>query len=160
LLLSVIFCLLSCRERTNQFDICDDDFVSPPPPPIGLAWVTQGYYDPNTGYLVGVQIEVDFVEEFERTLSITHIFYQDISERLHEDFAIKNGTTSYTIDIIYASGHFPIGSYCLKIYFAEIAIGACPFSVVAKDNHLVIEGVSEYNSLTNSSGDCRLFVSF
>lgn len=132
--ISVIF--TACRrDRTNEFDVFDPDYISPP---AGDAAVIGVYYDPY-GYLVGVQVGMLFVEECPRSFSIEHIFYAADTPLDTMGMTITSGTGSYGIEI-YSNGPWPIGSYSLRYYWGDIAVGACVFNVVDMDGRLVVEG--------------------
>jgi len=154
ILLIGILAFTGCkRDRTNQFDVCNEDFTTPPP--LWYGWVPYGYY--YQGYLVGVQIEFVFAEGFARTLGIKHIFYQNGSECLNQDFPIESGTESYTISINYG-GPMPLGEYCLKLLFGEISVGAAKFSVVDTSGKLVIQGTSNYLPIEDWFGDIQVSI--
>jgi len=122
-----------CHERTNVFDILDEDFKTPPH--IWLAYASGAYYD-TLGYLIGVHIDINFTDDFEKTLPLYHEFYQDVSLRLEIDYDAPVGTNSYYVEIF---GPYEVGEYCLKIYFGNIPIGACLFQVVSEGDRLKIK---------------------
>ncbi|MGB3477723.1 MAG: hypothetical protein WBB67_01025 [bacterium] len=134
----IIFCIVSCRERTNVFDILDEDFMAPPH--IWDTWVSGVYYDPY-GYLVGVRMQIDFTDRFEKALPLYNEFYQDVSLRTEVQVDAGIGTITYSVEIF---GPYEVGDYCLKIYFGEMPIGACRFDVISDDGRLTIQNVSTY----------------
>lgn len=127
-----------------------------PPPPIALAWPTEAFYD-TTGQLIGIRIQIDFADEFEKNLILTHMFYQDISLRTEFDLEVNTGTISYAVEIY---GPYQVGDYCLKIYFGEMPIGSCPFSIVSETGRLIVEGVSRYVTTSHTSDEWHYSVSF
>ena len=140
----VIMLLVACRERNSLFDPQSDSFTSPPP--VFLAYPIGGWYT-NTGYLVGIRMQVDFAEQFSRSLPIGNIMYQYDVQLASEGVTVPTGNASYTVDLI-SQSILDIGEYCIKIYFAEIAIGSCPFDVVEDTTgRLMIEGVCDYDTL-------------
>src|SRR4030042_3579907 len=136
LLLMMVFLLLllSCRERNNIFDIGSDGFTYPPH--IWLAWATGGWYDPY-GYLVGVRIEVDFTDKFEKSLPLWHEFYCEKNLMTEFEFVMENGKNVYYVDVF---GPYVVGFYDLKIYFGDIPIGACKFEVVPFNSRTTLKG--------------------
>ena len=126
------------------------------PPPIALAWSKEAFYD-TTGQLIGIRIQIDFADEFEKNLILTHMFYQDISMRTEFDLEVNTGITHYVVDIY---GPYEVGDYCLKIYFGGMPIGSCLFSVVADTGRLIVEGVSRYVTTSHTSDEWHYSVSF
>lgn len=151
----ILLFLISCRERNNMFDVGSDGFI--PPPPIDNTWVSALYYDPSSGYLIGVQIQIDFAEAFEKDLVISHEFYQDISIRTEFNADITTGTTSYAVEIY---GPYEVGGYRLKIYFGGMPIGSCPFSIVGETGRLIVEGISRYETTSHTSDEWHYSISF
>jgi hypothetical protein len=143
ILLLILIFLSACRERVNQFDPQSESFRSPPP--IFFTWPTAGWYNAD-GYLVGIRIQVDFVESFPSTLSIMNILYRGANELTRTGVVVPDGYDSYTVDLIYGS-IMDLGDYCVQIYFGEMAIGSCVFTVIALNGNLVIDGVSTYDTL-------------
>lgn len=125
--------MVSCRERTNIFDIGNDNFTTPPH---SDAWVDGYYIDPN-GYLVGVRIQIEFTDPFERTLPLYFEFYQDISRVLdfEEEFAAQ---TTVCYENIF--GPYEVGWYSLRYSFGGIPLGAALFEVVESDGILRVKG--------------------
>jgi hypothetical protein len=72
---------------------------------------------------------VTFIENLTRNVPITHVFYEDVTERLRIGFGIEPGTRTYSIAIYYG-GPFPLGEYNLRLFWGEIGIAVCMFSVV------------------------------
>jgi hypothetical protein len=133
----IILCLVTCRERTNIYDICDEDFVAPPH--IWAAWVSVVYYNAN-GLLCGVRMQIDFTDPFEKNLPIYHQFYEGTSLRTEIEYTANTGTKVYSVEIF---GPYTVGEYYLKIFFGEIPIGACYFEVIDNDGVLEIENISQ-----------------
>lgn len=133
----ILLFLVSCRERTNIFDPGTDDFI--PPPPISLAWPTHAIYD-SYGYLIGIRFQVDFAEDFEKTLIIHNELYQDISMRVAFDVTVEQGDCVYIQDV-YAN--YALGTYCLKIFFGGVPIGCCPLSIISEGGSMIVKGIPE-----------------
>ena len=140
----ILMLLVACRERVSQFDPLSDTFISPPA--VMWAYPIGGWYE-QSGYLVGIRIEVDFVDPFPRSLPIGNILCQGEIELANEGVVVPSGNASYAVDLI-SQSVMDIGEYCVEIYFAEIAIGSCPFEVVEDTTgNLVIKGVCDYDTL-------------
>lgn len=140
----LLLCVITCRERTNLFDPGNENFTAPPP--FWYAMPTAGWYT-QQGYLIGIQLEVNFVDQFSRSLPIENIMYQGISELASAGIAVPLGASSYEVDLI-SSSIMDVGDYSVEIYFGEIAIGSCLFSVVEDTaNRLIVENVSTYDIL-------------
>jgi hypothetical protein len=133
---TIILCLVTCRERTNLFDIHDEDFTAPPH--IWAAWVSGVYYD-IYGNLCGVRMQIDFTDRFEKDLPLYHEFYEGTSLRTEIEFTGQLGTIAYAVEVF---GPYGVGDYYLKIFFGEIPIGACYFRVVLNDGRLEILNTS------------------
>jgi hypothetical protein len=132
----IILCVVSCRERTNVFDINSEDFMAPPH--IWDTWVSYAYYD-IYGQLCGVRMEIDFTDRFGKDLPLYHEFYEGTSLRTEVEFIAEYGTLAYYVEIY---GPYQVGDYYLKIFFGEIPIGACAFRVVSDNGVLKIQNTS------------------
>ncbi len=137
IILSLIFLLLllSCRERNNIYDIGSDGFTYPPH--IWVAWPIGGWYD-SLGYLVGVRVEVNFTDNFEKSLPLWHEFYYENNLLTEFEFIVRSGNDTYYVDIF---GPYVIGFYDLKIYFGDCPIGACKFEVTPFNDRTTLYGM-------------------
>ena len=133
----IIFCFMTCRDRTSLFDIRGEDFTAPPH--IWDTWVSGVYYDVY-GQLCGVRMQIDFTDRFEMDLPLYHMFYHETSLRNEIEFVIEIATLAYSVEVF---GPYQVGDYYLKIYFGEIPIGACYFRVVSNDGRLEIQNVEQ-----------------
>ena len=98
-------------------------------------------YDPNTGNLVGVVITLAFCEPFPKTMGITHIFYSDDAPVDSAGFVINMGIQVWQVGI-YTSYQFPVGNYCLKLFFGGFPIAGFPFQVMDIAGKRVFQGVT------------------
>lgn len=134
-----VLVLMSCsRERTNPYDMLNENFTPPAP----LQWCDGNpVYDPNSGYLVGVVMTFAFAEPFPKTLGITHILYDSGSAVDSAGFVINCGTLVWQVGI-YTSSQFPVGVYCLKLFFGGFPIAGFPFQVVDIAGKRIFQGVT------------------
>jgi hypothetical protein len=155
-LIIIIPFLLSCRERNSQYDVLAEGFT--PPPPV-CATASHPVYDPNTGNLVEVDIGIWFTEPFAKTLGITHIFYAGGSPVDSAGFVIDVHTDFWAVGI-YSSGQFPVGDYCLKLFFGGFPIAGHPFSVVDSAGKSVIKEIARTVPTRMDLGEQRLRIGF
>uniref|UniRef100_A0A7V1EHU6 Uncharacterized protein n=1 Tax=candidate division WOR-3 bacterium TaxID=2052148 RepID=A0A7V1EHU6_UNCW3 len=136
----VLFFILTCseRKRMNQFDVGSDSFTAPPP---CYTWGAP-VYDPYSGELVAVQIAIEFTDGLQRTLSFSHKFLRNSDVVLTFDYSVDAGSENYGIQISYGGEPFPLGDYCLKVYWGEFGYGAFKFSVVPEANKTRFKGIT------------------
>jgi hypothetical protein len=134
-LLMLISLSINCqREHTNAYDVCNENFY----PPRGVMGVMSSpVYDPN-GTLVAVDMYFYFVDKFDRATSFDHRFYQDISEVLQFDYAISANSDVYGVSVSYSGAPFPIGTFCMKTYYAEWPVAGCHFDVIAAGTRRIV----------------------
>ncbi|HEX7318872.1 MAG TPA: hypothetical protein VF399_00755 [bacterium] len=139
-LLMLMSLSMNCqREHTNAYDICNENFY----PPRGVMGVASSpVYDPY-GTLVAVDMYFYFVDKFDRATSFDHRFYQDISEVMQFDYAISANYDVYGVSVSYGGAPFPIGTYCMKTYYAELPVAGCRFDVIASGTRRIIVPVTE-----------------
>jgi len=134
----LIFSFCAERDRTNQFDVTRKGFAAPP---CCYTW-GQPVYDPHSGYLIAVQIGIEFTDPMPRTLSFDHKFICNGTDVLDFDYSVDAGANNYGIEISYGGQPFPLGDYCLKIYWGEFGYGAFVFSIVPEG------GVAKFKGIT------------
>jgi hypothetical protein len=136
--LFIVLALVSCqREHSNPYDVLTESFTAPAP----LQWCDGvPLYDPNSGYLVGVVMTFVYAEPFPKTMGITHILYESGSAVDSAGFVINCGTQVWQVGI-YTSSQFPVGVYCLKLFFGGFPISGFPFQVVEIAGKRVFQGV-------------------
>jgi len=136
-----LFLILACseRKRMNQFDVGSEGFATPPP---CYTWGAP-VYDPYSGRLVAVRIVIEFTDELQKTLSFTHRFFFNNDMVLEIGYSVDKGSKNYGLEINYGGQPFPLGDYCLKIYWGECGYGAFVFSVVQEGDRL------KFKALTN-----------
>lgn len=139
ILLLLIFA--SCRERDNMFDPGSQDFT--PPPAIIQAVADTAYWN-SQGYLVGINFDVYFIENFEKETDLHNVLYvfEDTNkiEIANFDITLNQGDHFYSHDV-YAN--YDIGIFGLIIYFGEIPIGAATFAIVDQNGVMIIEPLKE-----------------
>lgn len=143
LALLILLLIFSCRERINPYDPGGESFATPPP--IYFARPTLGWYNPN-GYLIGVRVQVDFVDEFHASFSITNVLYRGTEELARESIPVSSGVDSYSVDLI-TDTVMDTGDYLVVFYWSEISIGSCLFGVITTDGNQVIQNVAEYDTM-------------
>jgi hypothetical protein len=157
--LFIIACItfsLSCRERTNIFDIGADDFVSPPH--LGQLEIDSTYYDPHDSTLIGIKFIVPCTEPFQRTLPLVHrLYYSDTIMLLEHTADVPEGTILYSI---YVFGPYELGEYSLRHYFGEMPIGAGFFRVVDWPGRLIVEGVTTSGYLYKPANEWSLSIEY
>jgi hypothetical protein len=132
------------REHTNVYDICNEDFY----PPRGVMGVVSSpVYDPS-GTLVAVDMFFYFMDKFDRSISFDHRFYKDISEVLQFDYSIPANSDVYGVSVNYGGAAFPLGSYSIKTYYAELPVAGCKFDVIADGNRRVFVPAAEMTRFT------------
>ncbi len=136
---SIFFCFCTERKRVNQFDVTSYGFSTPPP---CYTWGSP-VYDPYSGYLVGVIIAVEFTDATLRAFSFEHKFLFNGDDVLNFDYNVDAGSHNYGVQIYYGGEPFPIGDYCLKIYWGEFGYGAFVFSVITKGNATEFKGITK-----------------
>jgi hypothetical protein len=134
---------LSCRERINPYDPGSEYFATPPP--IYFAYPTLGWYNAS-GYLVGVRIQVDFINAFPASLSILNVLKRGTEELARESIPVGSGLDSYEIDLI-SESVMDNGDYLVIFYWSDVSIGSCLFRVMEVNNNFVIRNVTEYDTL-------------
>lgn len=134
---------MSCRERINPYDPGSENFATPPP--IYFAYPTLGWYN-SSGYLVGVRIQVDFVDAFPASLSILNVLNRGIEELARASIPVGSGLDSYEIDLI-SESVMDNGDYLAVFYWSDVSIGSCLFRVMEVNNNFVIRNVTEYDTL-------------
>jgi len=134
---------LSCRERINPYDPGSEYFATPPP--IYFAYPTLGWYNAS-GYLVGVRIQVDFIDAFPASLSILNVLKRGTEELARESIPVGSGLDSYEIDLI-SESVMDNGDYLVIFYWSDVSIGSCLFRVMEVNNNFVICNVTEYDTL-------------
>lgn len=146
IILSIIllfFCYCSERQRTNQFDVTNKGFSTPTP---CYTWGSP-VYDPYNGYLIGVVIGIEFTDALPRTFSFDHKFFFNGQNVLDFGQTVNSGAENYGIQIYYGGDPFPVGDYCLKIYWGEFGYGAFVFSVVPSGNATEFKGLTLENGI-------------
>lgn len=139
----VILAALSCRERINPYDPGGESYVVPPP--IYFARATLGWYNPM-GQLIGVRVQVDFVDEFDASFSIMNVLYRGNEELARETIPVSSGLDSYAVDLI-TDTVLDSGDYLVVFYWSDISIGSCLFGVITTDGKQVIHSVTEYRTI-------------
>lgn len=141
--LIMLLAVMSCRERINPYDPGSENFATPPP--IYFAYPTLGWYN-SSGYLVGVRIQVDFVDAFPASLSILNVLNRGIEELARASIPVGSGLDSYEIDLI-SESVMDNGDYLAVFYWSDVSIGSCLFRVMEVNNNFVIRNVTEYDTL-------------
>jgi hypothetical protein len=139
----VVLIALSCRERINPYDPGGESFVTPPP--IYFARPTLGWYNPM-GYLIGVRVQVDFVDAFDESFSIINVLYRGNEELVRRTIPVSDGIDSYEIDLI-TDTVMDAGDYLVVFYWGDISIGSCLFGVIIINGNPVIQNVTEYETV-------------
>ncbi|MGB3341195.1 MAG: hypothetical protein WBB37_06910 [bacterium] len=136
-----LFFSISCHERNNMFDPGSDDFT--PPPAIIQAKADTAYWNPQ-GYLIGVNFDVYFIEDFEKETVLHNVLYvfEDTNkiEMTGFNITLNQGDYFYTQDV-YAN--YDIGIFGLIIYFGGVPIGAATFAIVDDNGAMVIQPIEE-----------------
>lgn len=141
--LIMLLAVMSCRGRINPYDPGSENFATPPP--IYFAYPTLGWYN-SSGYLVGVRIQVDFVDTFPASLSILNVLYRGTEELARVSIPVGGGLDSYEIDLI-SESVMDNGDYLAIFYWSDVSIGSCLFRVMEVNNNFVIRNVTEYDTL-------------
>ncbi|KPL14914.1 hypothetical protein AMJ74_02505 [candidate division WOR_3 bacterium SM1_77] len=142
-IIMMLLASLSCRERINPYDPGSEYFATPPP--IYFAYPTLGWYNAS-GYLVGVRIQVDFIDAFPASLSILNVLKRGTEELARESIPVGSGLDSYEIDLI-SESVMDNGDYLVIFYWSDVSIGSCLFRVMEVNNNFVICNVTEYDTL-------------
>ncbi len=137
-ILFFVFC--SERNRTNQYDVTSKGFAAPP---CCYTW-GQPVYDPY-GYLVAVQIGIEYTDPMPKTLSFDYKFIVNGDNVLNVSYPVNEGETSFGIEIHYGGNPFPLGDYCLKIYWGEFGYGAFAFKVISTNGVAKYKGSVQYD---------------
>ncbi len=143
LILAILLLAIGCRERTNPYDPGGDAFMTPPP--IYSSRPILGWYN-NSGYLIGVRMQVDFVEPFERSFEIMNVLYRSTEELARDSIPVGIGMDSYVVDLI-GDTVMDTGEYLVIYYWDEFSIGSCLFYIQFRDGFQIIRDVSEYDTL-------------
>jgi hypothetical protein len=143
--LLMLLTALSCRERINPYDPGSETFATPPP--IYYAYPTLGWYN-TSGYLIGVRIQVDFIDTFPASLSILNVLHRGTEELARATVPVGSGLDSYEVDLI-SESVMDNGDYLVIFYWSDITIGSCLFMVLEIDNNYLIRNVTEYDTLNN-----------
>lgn len=77
-----------------------------------------------------------------RTFSFDHKFYFNGQDVLDFGETVNSGAKNYGIQIYCGGEPFPIGNYCLKIYWGEFGYGAFVFSVVPSGSATKFKGIT------------------
>jgi hypothetical protein len=141
--LMMLLVLISCRERINPYDPGGENFATPPP--IYFAYPTLGWYN-SSGYLVGVRIQVDFIDAFPASLSILNVLNRGNEELARASIPVGSGLDSYQVDLI-SESVMDNGDYLAVFYWSDVSIGSCLFRVMEVNNNFVIRNVTEYDTL-------------
>ena len=134
---------LSCRERINPYDPGNEQFATPPP--MYFAHPTLGWYN-QAGYLIGVRIQVDFVDAFPASFSIVNVLNRGTEELARASVPVGSGVDSYEVDLI-GDSVMDTGDYLVVFYWSDISIGSCLFGVITGDGGSVIRNVAVYDTL-------------
>jgi hypothetical protein len=142
-ILMMLLVLISCRERINPYDPGGENFATPPP--IYFAYPTLGWYN-SSGYLIGVRIQVDFIDAFPASLSILNVLNRGNEELARASIPVGSGLDSYQVDLI-SESVMDNGDYLAVFYWSDVSIGSCLFRVMEVNNNFVIRNVTEYDTL-------------
>jgi hypothetical protein len=143
MILALLLLTVGCRERMNPYDPGGDDFMTPPA--IYSSRPVLGWYN-NSGYLIGVRMQVDFVEPFERSFEIMNVLYRGTEELARDSIPVASGMDSYIVDLI-GDTVMDTGEYLVIYYWDEFSIGSCLFYIEFIDGFHLIRNVSEYDTL-------------
>jgi hypothetical protein len=141
--LLMLFTFFACHERINPYDPGNSNFTTPPP--IHQAYPVGGWYN-QSGYLIGVRVQVLFIDAFVVSMSILNVLTSSTSVMARESVLIPSGRDSYTVDLI-GDSVMPAGDYLVIFYWSDMSIGSCFFSVAQRDGGYVIQNVEEYDTL-------------
>ncbi|UCG29450.1 MAG: hypothetical protein JSV53_07980 [candidate division WOR-3 bacterium] len=141
LLLLILILGVGCRERVNPYDPGGEDFMTPPP--IYYSQPILGWFN-NYGQLIGVRMQVDFVEPFPRSFEIMNVLYRGTEELARDSIPVGSGMDSYIVDLI-TDTIMDTGEYLVLYYWDEFSIGSCLFYIFLKDDTYFIQNVSEYD---------------
>lgn len=134
-LLVSLLLLISCRERNNMFDFGSDDFAPPPP----IFWhdsLVTGIYGGADSTLVGVRFNVEFADEFEKTLIIhSELYYGDTSLFAQFNETVGQGSMRFVHDVY---GDINEGAYYFRMFFGGLPIGYVAFLVQGYDQTISI----------------------
>jgi hypothetical protein len=139
----IAFILFSCHERINPYDPGSENFTTPPP--IHQAYPIGGWYN-QSGYLVGVRVQVLFVDAFLISMSVMNVLTSSTSVMARESVLIPGGRDSYTVDLI-SDSVMPAGDYLVIFYWSDMSIGSCFFSVAQTNGDYIIQNVEDYYEL-------------
>jgi len=142
-LLALLLLAIACRERMNPYDPGSDAFSTPPP--VYFAWPVLGWYN-NAGYLVGLRMQVDFVEPFSCSFEIMNVLYRDGEELARDSVPVGAGMDTYVVDLI-SDTILDYGEYLVLFFWDEFSIGSSLFRIIDSDGSKVIYGVTEYDTL-------------
>ncbi|UCD05779.1 MAG: hypothetical protein JSV98_00630 [candidate division WOR-3 bacterium] len=143
LLFVLLLLIVGCRERINPYDPGGDDFMAPPP--IYFSRPILGWYD-NNGYLIGVRMQVDFVDAFPRSFEIRNVLFRGTEELARDSIPVGAGMDSFVVDLI-GNTIMDTGEYLVIHYWDEFSIGSCLFYINFNDGAYFIRNVSEYDTL-------------
>jgi hypothetical protein len=141
--IALILLTIACRERVNPYDPGSDSFSAPPP--VYAAWPILGWYN-TSGQLVGLRVQVDFVESFSSSFEITNALYRGIEELARDSIPVGAGMDSYVVDLI-SDGVLDYGDYLVLFFWDEFSIGNELFWIIDFEGNKIIYGVSEYDTL-------------
>lgn len=139
----ILFTFFACHERINPYDPGSENFTAPPP--IHQAYPVGGWYN-QAGYLIGVRVQVVFADAFVTSMSILNVLTSSTSVLARESVLVPSGRDSYAVDLISDSA-MPVGDYLVILYWSDISIGSCFFSVAQRDGDCIIQNVEEYDTL-------------
>lgn len=144
-MLALLLLAVACRERMNPYDPGGDNFSTPPP--LYAAWPILGWYN-NSGYLVGVRMQVDFVEPFPSSFEILNVLYKDGEELARDSIPVGAGMDTYVVDLI-SDTVFDYGVYLVLFFWGEFSIGSSLFEIIGVEGSKAINGVTEYDTLSS-----------
>jgi len=142
-ILTVLLIALSCHERINPYDPGSENFTTPPP--LYNAYPVLGWYN-QSGYLIGVRVQVDFVGAFPASLSILNVLSHGTEELARETIPVSSGLDSYEVDLI-SDTVMDAGDYLVVLYWSELSIGSCLFRVLQSSDTWMIYNVAEYDTM-------------
>jgi len=142
-ILILLLTVLSCHERINPYDPGSENFATPPP--VYVAYPVLGWFNQN-GYLIGVRIQVDFVNAFPASLSILNVLNYGTEELAREIIPVGSGLDSYEVDLI-SNSVMDAGDYHVVLYWSEVSIGSCLFRVLRSSGNWWIYNVAEYDTM-------------
>jgi hypothetical protein len=146
-ILVTLLAALSCHERINPYDPGSEEFTIPPA--IRYAYPSVGWYN-QYGYLVGVGMQVHFVDGFQASMSILNVLTSETTVLAREDIHVQAGQEAYYVDLI-GDSPMPPGEYLVIFYWSDISIGSCLFGVMEENGSCVIRNVTEYYTLDSGN---------